>query len=67
MNTDNLMPRLYPFYRILLLSFVAIIYLVPSAWAQDLKDQLSPAFKAIEPKVIKWRRDIHQHPELSNR
>ena len=21
----------------------------------------------IEPKVIKWRRDIHQHPELSNR
>jgi amidohydrolase len=61
------MTRLYPFYRIVLLSFVAIIYLVPSAWAQDLKDQLSPAFKAIEPKVIKWRRDIHQHPELSNR
>ncbi len=61
------MTRLYPFYRIVLPSFFVILYLVPSAWAQDLKDQLSPAFKAIEPKVIKWRRDIHQHPELSNR
>ena len=61
------MTRLYPFYRIVLPAFFVILYLVPSAWAQDLKDQLSPAFKAIEPKVIKWRRDIHQHPELSNR
>jgi amidohydrolase len=25
------------------------------------------ALRAIEPKVIAWRRDIHQHPELSNR
>ncbi|MGP5504018.1 M20 family metallopeptidase [Psychrobacter celer] len=23
--------------------------------------------KSVEDKVIKWRRDIHQHPELSNR
>jgi hypothetical protein len=22
---------------------------------------------ALEPKLIEWRRDIHQHPELSNR
>ena len=21
----------------------------------------------VEPKVIEWRRDIHQHPELGNR
>lgn len=28
---------------------------------------LSDDYKAIEPKVIEWRRDIHQHPELSNR
>ncbi len=27
-------------------------------------DQLA---SKIEPKVIKWRRDFHQHPELSNR
>ena len=23
--------------------------------------------RAIEPRVMEWRRDIHQHPELSNR
>jgi amidohydrolase len=28
---------------------------------------LDKAFDAVEPKVIAWRRDIHQHPELSNR
>jgi amidohydrolase len=28
---------------------------------------LESDYKAIEPKVIEWRRDIHQHPELSNR
>mgnify|MGYP001819360677 FL=1 len=27
---------------------------------------LEADYKAIEPKVIEWRRDIHQHPELSN-
>jgi len=31
---------------------------------QDKIDQLS---KKIEHKVISWRRDFHQHPELSNR
>jgi len=24
-------------------------------------------YRAIEPKVIEWRRDFHKHPELSNR
>jgi len=28
---------------------------------------LDADYKAIEPKVIEWRRDIHQNPELSNR
>jgi amidohydrolase len=28
---------------------------------------LESDFKAVEEKVIDWRRDIHQHPELSNR
>ncbi|MFN3514612.1 MAG: amidohydrolase [Phenylobacterium sp.] len=25
------------------------------------------AARAVQPKVVAWRRDIHQHPELSNR
>lgn len=29
--------------------------------------QLDAAAKAIEPKTIEWRRDFHEHPELSNR
>lgn len=28
---------------------------------------LEADYKAVEPKVIEWRRDIHQFPELSNR
>jgi amidohydrolase len=37
------------------------------ALAQDAKRDLSDAFDAIEPRVIEWRRDFHEHPELSNR
>ncbi len=36
-----------------------------SAFGQKLK--LEADYKAIEPKVIEWRRHIHQYPELSNR
>jgi len=36
---------------------------VPVAHAADLDASL----RSIEPKVVNWRRDIHQHPELSNR
>ena len=33
----------------------------------DLRSDTEAAARAIEPKVIAWRRDIHQHPELGNR
>jgi amidohydrolase len=36
----------------------------PAAHADDA---LAVAVAAIEPKVVAWRRDIHQHPELGNR
>lgn len=36
-----------------------------SLWAQDAK--LEKDYQAIESKVVEWRRDIHQNPELSNR
>ena len=35
--------------------------------AQESADELDNAFASIEPKVIAWRRDIHQNPELGNR
>src|SRR5262245_33795430 len=28
---------------------------------------IDAAARAIEPRVIAWRRDFHQHPELGNR
>lgn len=32
-----------------------------------LTPDLAARIAAIEPKVVAWRRDIHQHPELGNR
>jgi amidohydrolase len=37
----------------------------PSARAQSLAEQISRHAAAVDPKVVAWRRDIHQHPELS--
>lgn len=50
-----------------ILCALAILGLSLTAAAQDAKFALDDAFAAVEPKVIAWRRDIHQHPELSNR
>lgn len=38
-----------------------------TSFAQDAKSMLDDAFDAVEPRVIEWRRDFHEHPELSNR
>jgi len=41
-----------------------------SAWCQQdesLRVRVDEITTTIEPRVIAWRRDIHQHPELSNR
>lgn len=35
--------------------------------ANSDKTELSKQINQVMPKVISWRRDIHQHPELSNR
>jgi amidohydrolase len=37
------------------------------AAARDLASEIDARVSAEMPKVIAWRRDIHQHPELSNR
>jgi amidohydrolase len=38
-----------------------------SALAQDIKADLEESLAAVESKVIAWRHDLHEHPELSNR
>lgn len=51
--------------KILLLSFLGIS---TSAFAQTeaLKLKVSAKADALEQKVISWRRDFHEHPELGN-
>jgi amidohydrolase len=43
------------------------LLLSSSAGAEDLATVVDQRIRAIEPKVIAWRRDLHEHPELSNR
>jgi amidohydrolase len=52
--------------KFLQLAFVCVLFPV-AAHADDSIHDLDDAFGAIEPKVIAWRRDIHQNPELGNR
>lgn len=44
-----------------------IIFVSGAAFAQDPKAALEDSLADVEPRVIEWRRDIHEHPELSNR
>lgn len=37
------------------------------AHADALRERVDEAARRVEPRVIEWRRDIHEHPELSNR
>ncbi|HNP35973.1 MAG TPA: amidohydrolase [Woeseiaceae bacterium] len=46
---------------------LAALAISTAAAAADAKYELDASFTSVEPKVIAWRRDIHEHPELSNR
>ncbi len=45
----------------------ALAWLWSASVAADFDAQVGAAARAVETDVIAWRRDIHQHPELSNR
>ena len=49
-----------------LLAPLLLISAMPAP-AQDLATTVDQKVRALEPKIIAWRRDIHQNPELSNR
>jgi amidohydrolase len=46
---------------------VLLVLLANSASAQNFSSLIESKATAILPKVIEWRRHIHQYPELSNR
>lgn len=53
--------------RFLVGGLVSMTLVCGTGHAQDRREALAAAIAAVEPKVIAWRRDIHEHPELSNR
>ncbi|MGZ3845337.1 MAG: amidohydrolase, partial [Flavisolibacter sp.] len=48
---------------------IAVVISLSNLNAQQLplETQIESAVSKIEPKCIAWRRDFHEHPELSNR
>jgi amidohydrolase len=49
-------------------SLMTLITLIQAPlFAQNIYEQIDKQSDAIEAKVIEWRRDLHQNPELSNR
>ncbi len=52
----------------LLLRSCLVLLLMFAPWRFAVaNDDLAQQVAAIEPKVVAWRRDFHQHPELGNR
>ena len=46
---------------------IALMVIAAPAHAETLGDAIEREARAIEAKMIAWRRDIHQNPELGNR
>src|SRR5262245_11527273 len=45
---------------------IAAVGIIPAVSASSLDADIDQRAQQIESKVIAWRRDIHQHPELGN-
>jgi amidohydrolase len=50
-----------------LFSFIVLCAAVSSVSAQNIQQLIDQKAKALLPKVIEWRRHLHQNPELGNR
>ncbi len=48
-------------------SFVTLLIISTNALAQNTPPSLEAKVAEVKQKVITWRRDFHEHPELSNR
>jgi len=53
-------------HLLLVLTFL-LSHLNLNAQSNDIQNEIQTKVKGIEQKVIDWRRDIHQNPELGNR
>ncbi len=55
------------FSLVILLALIVLYPKFSKAQSADLKRRMDSIAQAEEPKVIAWRRQIHQNPELGNR
>ncbi|MES1225045.1 MAG: amidohydrolase, partial [Bacteroidota bacterium] len=53
--------------KLLLCNCILLISFLAQAQPKELYAKINAAADKIEPKTISWRRDFHEHPELSNR
>src|SRR5579863_257054 len=53
-------------FFLLFVCFVSFC-VIATAQSKELYAKINAAADKIEPKTISWRRDFHEHPELSNR
>lgn len=51
----------------LFLLLLIVLTITAPTFSVDPKDEIALAAERIKPKLIEWRRYVHQHPELSNR
>ena len=47
-------------------SLLCLAVCLHSSFTYALPADIQPKIDAVMPKVVTWRRDFHQHPELSN-
>ena len=53
--------------KTLLSAMLVLLTLAITAFAQDRSAEINAAAERIMPKLVEWRRHLHQYPELSNR
>ena len=56
-------------YKICIIAFISGVSTLPAALGQGqaLNARMDKTAEGLEKKVVAWRRDFHQHPELGNR
>jgi amidohydrolase len=65
-NRHHISGEINQMKRVLSAAFV-LLTLAITAFAQDRSAEIHAAAEKIMPKLVEWRRHLHQYPELSNR
>ena len=53
--------------RKIISAFLIVLFTASVNFTRDMSNEINTATEKIMPKVIEWRRHLHQYPELSNR